>query len=191
MTRSARYYLVSGALLLAVAIACQQFAPALPDFLHGVLYGLAIGLLGAGVVRTFQPEGCDDVTPAVRRRYLREVLPAMAGYIAAVFVSVWLLKRVDAPALRALIALLPVPAIALAMRAIIRRVRDADELQRRIELEAISIASACVSLGYLSAGFLQLAKVIDVAASDAMIWVFPLTALIFGLAKAVLGRRYR
>ena len=66
-----------------------------------------------------------------------------------------------------------------------------DELQRRIELEAISIASACVSLGYLSAGFLQLAKVIDVAASDAMIWVFPLTALIFGLAKAVLGRRYR
>jgi len=116
---------------------------------------------------------------------------AMLGYVVAVFLSVWLLHRVEVPVLRALIALLPVPAIALAMRAIIRRVRDADELQRRIELEAISIASACVSLGYLSAGFLQLAKVIDVAASDAMIWVFPLTALIFGLAKAVLGRRYR
>ena len=190
MNRPARLYGIAGSLLLVAAIASPQL-PGMPDFLIGVLYGLASGLLLAALVRAFRPGDCDDVAPAVRRRYLRQMLPAMVGYIGAVFLSVWLLRRVDAPALRALIALLPVPAIALAMRAIIRRVRDADELQRRIELEAISIASACVSLGYLSAGFLQLAKVIDVAASDAMIWVFPLTALIFGLAKAVLGRRYR
>lgn len=191
MVRSARYYALSGGLLLAAAIACQQLAPGLPDFLSGVLYGLAIGLLFVAVVRAFRPEGCDEVTPAVRRRYLREILPAMVGYIAAVFLSVWLLKRVDAPALRALIALLPVPGIALAMRAIVHRIRDADELQRRIEVEAVSIAAAFVSLGYLAAGFLQRAKVIDVPSSTAMIWVFPLVALSFGVAKAVLGRRYR
>jgi hypothetical protein len=191
MIRSARYYAMSGGLLLAAAIACQHLAPGLPDFLTGVLYGLAIGLLFAAVVRAFRPEGCDDVSPAVRRRYLREFLPAMVGYVAAVFLSVWLLKRVDAPALRALIALLPVPAIALAMRAIVRRIRDADELQRRIEVEAVSIAAAFVSLGYLAAGFLQRAKVIDVPSSAAMIWVFPLVCLSFGVAKLVLGRRYR
>ncbi|HZV23976.1 MAG TPA: hypothetical protein VFF93_09445 [Luteimonas sp.] len=191
MIRSARHYAVSGGLLLAAAIACQHLAPGLPDFLTGVLYGLAIGLLFAAVVRAFRPEGCDDVSPAVRRRYLREFLPAMVGYVAAVFLSVWLLKRVDAPALRALIALLPVPAIALAMRAIVRRIRDADELQRRIEVEAVSIAAAFVSLGYLAAGFLQRAKVIDVPSSAAMIWVFPLVCLSFGVAKLVLGRRYR
>jgi hypothetical protein len=182
---------MSGGLLLAAAIACQHLAPGLPDFLTGVLYGLAIGLLFAAVVRAFRPEGCDEVSPAVRRRYLREFLPAMVGYVAAVFLSVWLLKRVDAPALRALIALLPVPAIALAMRAIVRRIRDADELQRRIEVEAVSIAAAFVSLGYLAAGFLQRAKVIDVPSSAAMIWVFPLVCLSFGVAKLVLGRRYR
>jgi hypothetical protein len=191
MLRSARNYALSGGLLLVAAIACQQWLPGLPDFLSGVLYGLAAGLLFAAVVRAFRPEGCDEVSPAVRRRYLREFLPAMAGYVAAVFLSVWLLKRVDAPALRALIALLPVPAIALAMRAIVRRIRDADELQRRIEVEAVSIAAAFVSLGYLAAGFLQRAKVIDVPSSAAMIWVFPLVCLSFGVAKLVLGRRYR
>jgi hypothetical protein len=191
MARSTRYFALSGGLLLAAAIACQQLLPALPDVISGVLYGLAAGLLFAALVRAFRPEGCDEVSPAVRRRYLREMLPAMLGYIAAVFFSIWLLKRVDAPALRALIALLPVPAIALAMRAIVRRIRDADELQRRIEVEAVSIAAACVSLGYLAAGFLQRAKVIDVASSDAMIWVFPLVCLSFGVAKLALGRRYR
>jgi hypothetical protein len=191
MPRSARLYAISGALLLAVAIACQQLMPQLPDFFSGALYGLAIGLLFVALVRAFQPDGCDDVSPAVRRRYLREILPAMVGYVIAVVLSVWLLKRVDVPALRALIALLPVPGIALAMRAIVHRIRDADELQRRIEVEAVSIATAFVSLGYLAAGFLQRAKVIDVPSSVAMIWVFPLVCVSFAIAKAVLGRRYR
>jgi uncharacterized protein YacL len=190
-SNAARLYAISGALLLAAAIGCQQLLPGLPDFLSGVLYGLAIGLLFAAVVRAFQPEGCDDVTADVRRRYLREILPAMIGYVVAVFLSVWLLRRVDAPALRAVIALLPVPTITLAMRAIVHRIRDADELQRRIEVEAVSIAAAFVSLGYLAAGFLQRAKVIDVPSSAAMIWVFPLVCLTFGVAKVVLGRRYR
>ena len=190
MVRSSRYFALSGGLLLAAAIACQQLLPALPDFLSGAMYGLAAGLLFAALVKALRPDGCDEVSPAAQRRYLRKMVPAMLGYIAAVFLSIWLLKRVDAPALRALIALLPVPAIALAMRAIVHRIRDADELQRRIEVEAVSLAAAFVSLGYLSAGFLQRAKVIDVASSDAMIWVFPLVCLAFGVAKLVLGRRY-
>ena len=190
MNRSARYYAFAGALLLGAALACQRWWPTLPELLLGLMYGLGIGLLFAALVRAFRAEGCDDVTPAVRRRYLREFLPAMFGYVLAVFISVWLLKRVDVPVLRALIALLPVPAIALAMRAIMRRIRDADELQRRIELKAVSLAAAFVSLGYLAAGFLQRAKVIDVPSSAAMIWVFPLVCLTFGVAKVVLGRRY-
>ncbi len=134
---------------------------------------------------------CEGDTPALRRRYLQEFVPPMVGYVLAIFASVWLLKRVDEPSLRAMIALLPVPAIALAMRAIVRRIRDTDELQRRIELEAVSIATALVSLLYLAAGFLQQAKVIDVPAGDAMIWVFPLVCLTYGLAKVAVLRHYR
>jgi hypothetical protein len=185
----ARYYAASGALLLLAALGLREL-PQVPSFVVGVLSGVALGLLFVALVKGIRGDGCDEVTPAQRRKYLREFVPPMFGYVIAVFLSVWLLRRVDAPVLRALIALLPVPAIALAMRAIVRRIRDADELQRRIELEALSIAAACVSLGYFSAGFLQLAKVIDVPSSDAMIWVFPLTGMVFGVAKTLLRRRY-
>jgi hypothetical protein len=140
--------------------------------------------------RSRLPAACDSSTPTLRRRYRREFVPPMLGYVLAVFASVWLLKRIDELWLRAVVALLPVPPIALAIRAIVRYIRDADELQRRIELEAVSIATACVSLAYLAAGFLQSAKVIDIAADQAMIWVFPLICLIYGVAKMMVARRF-
>ena len=142
------------------------------------------------MLKSHLPAACASSTPALRRRYLREFMPAMLAYVLLVLASAWLLKRVDAPWLRAVVALLPVPPIALGLRAIMRRIRDADELQRRIELEAISIATACVSLAYLGGGFLQAAKVIDIDAADAMIWMFPLVCLSYGVAKIAVSRRF-
>ncbi|MNV14319.1 hypothetical protein D3C71_1049990 [compost metagenome] len=54
----------------------------------------------------------------------------------------------------------------------------------------MSFATAFVSVLYLTGGFLQSAKVIDVPSNVAMIWVFPLVCLAYGLAKAVVARRY-
>lgn len=157
----------------------------------GFLWGISAGGLFGGVLRWFMPDACDTGTPALRKRYLREFLPPMAGYVIALFVSIWLLKRVDDPGLRALVALLPVPPIGLALRAIVRYIRDVDELQQRIELEAISFAAALVSLVYIAGGFLQLAKVIDLPAGMAMIWVFPMICASYGLAKIVVARRFQ
>ena len=184
-----------GAALLLVAIGAPYLLPRpLPDFVSGMLYGMAGGaLLWAAVLAAFGPrlpDPCDSSTPALRRRYLREFIPPMVGYVVATLLSVWWLQSIDATWLRALVALLPVPPIALAMRAIMRYIRDADELQRRIELEAVSFATALVSLLYLAGGFLQLAKVIDIPASAAMIWVFPLVCLSYGLAKLAIARRF-
>lgn len=188
---AATRFLLAGALLLACAVLLPHVSPwPVPDFLSGVLYGMAAGCVLGAAIRWRMPEPCDTATPALRRRYLREFLPAMALYVIALCASVWLLKRVDHVALRALVALLPVPPVAFAVRAMMRYIRDADELQRRIEVEAVSIATACVSLGYLAAGFLQLAKVIDVPAGAAMIWMFPLVCVAYGLAKAAVSRRY-
>jgi hypothetical protein len=137
--------------------------------------------------------GCNTITPTVRRRYLREFIPAMLGYIAMLVLSLHWLRHIDAgeAALRAVVALLPIPPIALALRAIVRRIRDSDELQRRIELESISIATATISLLYMAGAFLQLAQVIDLAAGDAMLWVFPLVCLVYGLVKSVVARRFQ
>lgn len=179
-----------GCLLLGLALLLPHLLP-LSDTVRGLFYGLAAGCVLAGLLRSRLPDPCDTAPPALRKRYLREFLPAMAGYIVLLSLSLWLLKRVDEPALRAMVALLPVPPVALAVRAIMRYIRDADELQRQIELEAVSMATALVSLLYMAGGFLQLAKVIDVPAGVAMIWVFPLVCAVYGLAKIAVSRRFR
>jgi len=191
MAKTPQRFLIAGVLLLAAALGCQALVPArVPDFVVGFLYGTGLACLLGALLRSRLPESCDTGTPALRRRYLREFVPAMAAYVVTLFASVWLLKRVDEPGLRALVALLPVPAIGMAMRAIVRHIRDADELQRRIELEAVSIATAFVSLGYLAAGFLQSADVVDIPASAAMMWMFPLVCLVYGIAKTAVSRRF-
>lgn len=194
MTRNRRRALAvlaaSGLLLLAGWLGQVQAWPVAQTLL-GMLAGLGAGGLLLAVLLWWSPDTCDSARPALQRRYLREFMPAMLGYVLALFLSMWLLRTFALPdALRALVALLPVPPIALAVRAIVRYIRDTDELQRRIELEALSIATAGVSLAYLSAGLLQAAKVIDVPASAAMIWVFPLVCLVYGVAKVVVARRY-
>jgi hypothetical protein len=79
----------------------------------------------------------------------------------------------------------------MTLRAMIRYIRDADEMQQRIELEAVSLATAVVALGYMTGGFLQLDEVIDVPSGVAMLWVFQLLCIGYGLAKVVVSRRYR
>jgi hypothetical protein len=190
MNARSRLLFAFGCLLLALAVALPRMV-AISDTASGVLYGLAVGCLLGALLRSRLPDACDTATPALRRRYLREFVPPMLGYMVALWLSLTLLKRIDTEWLRALVALLPVAPIAFAMRAIMRYIRDADEMQRKIELEAVSIATALISLLYLAGGFLQLARVIDIASSDAMIWVFPLVCLSYGLAKIVVMRRYR
>lgn len=186
--------------LLAAAAVCGVAGMALPRLLpaqvpevaSGLLVGLGIGLAFAALLRWRMPDSCDMSSPALRRRYTREMLLAMGAYVVVLLVSVMVLKRVEmAPGLRAAVALLPVPPIALALRAMVRYIRDTDEMQQRIELEAVSIATAFVCLLYMAGGFLQGAGVIDVPSSAAMIWLFPLVCFSYGLAKAVVAGRYR
>lgn len=192
MPKMALRLLVAAALCAALALALPHVSPwPVTDTASGFLYGIAAGCFFGALLRWRLPDPCDTGTPALRSRYLREFLPAMAGYVVTLFLSVWLLKRVDEPGLRALTALLPVPAIGLALRAIIRYIRDVDELQQRIELEAVSFAAAFVSMVYVTGAFLQLANVIDIPSGVAMVWVFPLICASYGLAKMVVARRYQ
>lgn len=197
------------ALLVVVALAalCAAwlgYASASPltadqrDFPAGLAVGMALGFVLMLAIRRIPAvrerlvqAGCDTVVPAVRRRYLREFLPAMGAYVLAVFASLWVLQHVDAALPRALVALLPVLPIGFALRAIMRFVRGVDEMQQRIELESIAFATALVSLLYLAGGFLQLARVIDLPAGLAMTMVFPLTCGVYGAAKLVVAGRFR
>ncbi len=185
--------------LVGAAVLCGLAAAAAPRLWPGLVpgwLGYALTLLGlvlafAALLRWQLPQACDSAPSGLRRRYTRELMLAMGAYVLVLFASITLLRHIEAPVLRALVALLPVPPIALALRAIVRYIRDVDEMQQRIELEAVSIATALVSLLYLSGGFLQTARVVDIPAAAALIWLFPLVCFTYGLAKAVVSRRYR
>ena len=130
----------------------------------------------------------DTVPKRLAARYQREMWPAMAAYVLTMLVWKRLLDMVDATPARVLVALFPALRV---MRAFVRYVRDSDEMQRRIELESGSIAGLLVSAIYLAAGFLQTAELIAIPAKVAMIWVFPLLCMAYGIAKVVIARRYQ
>ncbi len=184
---------LQAAATLALGLLLPRLLPdRVPDVVVGLLLGLGIGLALAALMRWRLPAPCDTAPSQLRRRYTREILLAMAAYAVAVVISLFLLRRaeLDAP-VRALLALLPVPPIAFVMRAMVRYIRDVDEMQQRIELEAVSIGTALVCVAYMAGGFLQAAKVIDVPAASAMIWVFPFICAAYGVAKAIVVRRYQ
>lgn len=180
--------LVVGALLMLAAIALRVLLPTVP------LWGPALILLSAlvivAVAMRHRASDCQAAPPALQRRYTRDMLIGMGSYVVLLFASLLILRTVQVPALRALVAVLPAVPIALVLRAMVRYIRGVDELQQRIELEAICIAAALVSFAYMTGGFLQIARVIDVPAGSAMLWVFPLVCGTYGIAKSIVARRY-
>lgn len=81
--------------------------------------------------------------------------------------------------------------IGLAVRAVVNLVRAGDEMQRRIDLEALAIAAVVVPMGCLTLSFLLLAGVVDFSAREALVWVFPAHWIAFGLARLMTQRRYQ
>ena len=182
-----------GAFALAAA---GRFLLAWPDGMVGMWAGIGAGYLFGALLFLLVPrwwrQHCDDMyAQPAGKRYIGALLPIMVGYSLILSASIWLIKRgIESVPLRALVAVLPVIPLALMMGAALRYLREIDELQRRIETESIGIASLTLSLIYFGAGLLQKAKVFDVDAGVAMIWVFPLLCGIYGVAKMVLTRRY-
>lgn len=120
-------------------------------------------------------------------------LPAVA-YIVVTGLCVWLLKGPLAEAqvwLRAAVSLLPLLPITLAVRAVVQIVLAGDELERRIDLEAMAIASALVGYGSLTLSLLISAEVVAISAGRALLWVFPALWLGYAAAKVWASRRYR
>lgn len=159
--------------------------------------GIGVGYLLGALLFLLMPrwwrEHCDEMyAQPAGRRYIRALWPIMIGYSLSLFGSIWLIKRgIDSVPLRAAVAIVPALAILLFMGAALRYLREVDELQRQIETEAIGIAAMTVSFLYFAGGLLDKAKVITVDAAAAMIWVFPMTMLVYGIAKFFAVRRYR
>lgn len=126
---------------------------------------------------------------AVRKRYLREFVPAIAGCAVLIVMSGFLAPVTGSLPVRIVLTLLPV---LLAICAAVRVLRDQDEPERRIDLESFAIAPMVTGFGFFSFGLLQLADVgWQLRGGAVVIRVLPCLFASFGIAKLLVSRRHR
>src|SRR3546814_4893933 len=124
-------------------------------------------------------------------RYIRELFPAMVGYMVLLPVSILLLKHVVMPvSFKVVVVLLPVLPILLVMRAMTRLLRGLDELQQRIQLQAMGMTCAIIGAGTFALGLLQGADLVPVF-RDQIVWVLPATFSVWGMVVGIISYRYR
>lgn len=120
------------------------------------------------------------------KRYMKEFLTSMAAYSIVVPLSVWLLRGHEHTTLGYLLAFLPIVPSAFALWAFLRFFRGLDELQRRIQFEAVAFSFLATCLITLTWAFQQNAGLprFDVS------WVAPLLIFLWGLGLGIAKRRY-
>jgi hypothetical protein len=123
---------------------------------------------------------------AAGRAYTREFGVAMAAYVVAVIVTVWLTPSID-PALRVPFVLLPLIPSAFALRAYLRFLGRMDELARRIQLEALAFGFGATGMLTFAYGFLENAGLPKLS----YVFVLPLMIALWGIGAAIATRRYR
>ena len=120
-------------------------------------------------------------------RYFKEFFAALLAYMVALMLSVTLLAHVESQMLRPILALLPmVPGFAMCW-IVLRQLRRVDELQRRIQLEAMGFAFAGTALITFSYGFLEIAGYERLS----MFLIWPLMAILWIAGTIIGNRRYR
>jgi hypothetical protein len=128
-----------------------------------------------------------DAMKAAGRRYLVEFGGAMAAYTVLLIVSVTVLQAGGVGGWRYAIALLPVIPLPFGILAFLRLMRKMDELQRRIQLEAIGFAFGTTMLITITMGFLENAGLPRMS----WIWVTPLMIALWSLGRLAANRHYR
>jgi len=125
----------------------------------------------------------------VKKRYVRDMLVAMLLYFIILTVSLTILKQ-DWIELRwfiILISLTPALPVAFVLVAILRSIRDSDELQQRIQLMATALSAALTGFITFSYGFLE-----NVGFPKfPTFFVFPMLIMIWGISLGYFNKRYK
>ncbi len=123
----------------------------------------------------------------MKHRYLWELGISLGAYAVALVASLYLLAdgRTGA-SLRPVLSLLPmIPALAICW-AVVRQLRRMDELQRKIQFEALGLAFAATAIATFSYGFLENVGFPRIS----MFAVWPLMAGFWIIGGIVSRRRY-
>lgn len=128
----------------------------------------------------------DAMNKAASTRYLIEFGGAMLAYAIVLVVALLLIEANPHAAWRIPVAVAPVVPVCFALWAFIRAFGRMDELQRRIQLDAIGFGFGATAIITFTYGFLELVGFPSVSA----IWVLPLMVVLWGIGGAFAARRY-
>jgi hypothetical protein len=125
----------------------------------------------------------------LHQRYQREFWPAMAAYIAIMFLLWPLLPRVHSELLKIALAVLPVVPVLFVVRAMVRLVLGSDELEQRTHLIGLAISTTVVSMLSLVGGFLVAAGIIQLDGS-VLLFVWPVLVVLYAVGRVWASRHY-
>ena len=120
-------------------------------------------------------------------RYLGEFSGAMGAYIGVLMLSISLRDQVTNPVISALVNIAPILPTLLVLWAILRQYGRFDELQQRVQSEALSLSAVLTALGTFTYGFLENAGFPPLN----IIWVLPILIGLQGISVPFIARRYR
>jgi len=128
-----------------------------------------------------------DPTAVAGRRYAIEFSISMVAYALVLIVSIKMIQHGLSPALKLVFALLPMIPIALVFTAIVRYMSSIDELQRRIQIESLSLAAGITALLAITYGFLETVGLPHLSA-----WfTYAAVMVAWMIAQPFVARRYR
>ena len=187
--------------VIAAVLALAAYVPALGwptryhEFTAGLAWGMGGALLLVGALHWWRPQWLPDEEDSRQRqlglRYLRDAAPGLLIYLALLLAAPWLAAHPQPSWLLFLLCLLPLFALGCMLRAALRYLAEADELQRKIELESCAIAALVVAQLYFGAWIMQRFGLIHLDADAAMAWVFACIMLVRLAASIWLRRKYQ
>ncbi|MEO8358374.1 MAG: hypothetical protein ABI621_20905 [Chloroflexota bacterium] len=124
----------------------------------------------------------------VFKRYYKEFAISMGAYVIAVIVSNIVLKNFEFPkAVQIAVVLAPVIPTIFVIVAILRALRDSDELIQRIQLQAVVFSAITTGLITFMYGFLE-----NIGFPHfPTIWVLPLLFALWGISLGYFNQRYQ
>jgi len=124
----------------------------------------------------------------VQKRYFKEFGISMGLYVVLLIASISILTNVELPKVaQIVIALIPVIPTIFILIAVMRALRDSDELQQKIQLQAVTFSAIVTGLITFSYGFLE-----NVGFPHfPTLFVFPLLFALWGIGAGIFSRKYR
>jgi hypothetical protein len=122
------------------------------------------------------------------KRYYKEFFLSIAAYVIVLIGSITILKLTKfSHPIQTLIALMPVVPIILVILSIMRGLRDSDELQQKVQYNAIMFSAVGTGLITFSYGLLE-----NVGFPPfPTIWVLPMMFVLWGFSLGYFWKKYQ